>query len=225
MHVAQNDHAPIRPSTTSDAVAPEQTGWVAYADWYNLGSSPISSFTTTWSVPPTPLTNHDQTVFLFNSIEPASGDAILQPVLQFGPSSAGGGSYWAVASWYLVGSQTYYTNPVRVSVGQVLDGIITLTSSIGSLYNYQTSFTNVAGTSLSAFASDELVWATETLEVYGTVASTDYPAGSTVFSGINIKTSAGTPATVWLTTSDPSDGLTATVNTQGATNAEVTIKY
>ncbi|KAJ7105024.1 hypothetical protein C8R44DRAFT_858749, partial [Mycena epipterygia] len=34
------------------------------------------------------------TVFLFNSIEPNSGDAILQPVLQYG-----GGAFWTLATW------------------------------------------------------------------------------------------------------------------------------
>lgn len=71
------------------------------ADFCMTGSSPISSFATTWKVPAAPTTNHQQTIFLFNSIEPASGNAILQPVLQYGPSAAGGGSYWAVASWYV----------------------------------------------------------------------------------------------------------------------------
>lgn len=225
LHVAKNDGTKVRASATTDAVAPLQTGWVAYAYWTNTGSSPISSFTTAWTVPATPTTNSGQTVFLFNSIEPASGNAILQPVLQYGPSAAGGGSYWAVASWYLVGSQTYYTSPVRVSVGQVLDGIITLTSSSGSSYNYVTSFTNVAGTSLTATGSAQLVWATETLESYGITSINNYPAGSTVFSGINIRTSAGTPSVTWSTASDTADGLITTINTQGATNAVVTIKY
>jgi hypothetical protein len=149
----------------------------------------------------------------------------LQPVLQFGPSAAGGGSYWAVASWYLVGSQTYYTTPVRVSVGQSLNGVITLTSHSGSSYNYITSFSNVAGTSLTATGAAQLVWATETLEAYAVTSSSDYPAGSTVFYPINIRTSAGTPSVSWTAVSDTTDGLITTINTQGATNAKITITY
>ncbi|KAF8313611.1 hypothetical protein DL93DRAFT_2080936 [Clavulina sp. PMI_390] len=227
LHVAQNDGTKVREAATptSDAVEPLATGWIAYAYWYNTGSSAINSFKTTWTVPAVPAKNDGQTLFTFNSIEPASGDAILQPVLQYGPSAAGGGSYYAVASWYLVGSETYYTSPVKVSSGATLDGIITLTSSSGSSYNYVTSFTNISGTSLTATGSAQLVWATETLEVYGVVSTSDFPTGSTVFSAIDITTTSGTPSVTWSTVSSSTDGVTTTVNTQGATNAEITITY
>ncbi|KAJ7685958.1 hypothetical protein B0H17DRAFT_1204640 [Mycena rosella] len=208
------------------AVSPEATGWVAYASWLNTGSSPISSFTTTWKVPAVPAANHGQTVFLFNSIEPNSGDAILQPVLQFGPSAAGGGSFWALATWYLVGDQTFFTTPVRTTAGSTLNGVITLTSSSGSLFNYNSAFSNVAGTTLTVTGAAQLTWATETLEAYAVTSASDYPTGSTVFSGINLKLASGAvPTVAWSHVSDTADGLTTTVNTNGATNAQITIAY
>jgi len=157
--------------------------------------------------------------------KPASGNAILQPVLQYGPSAAGGGSYWALASWYLVGSSTFYTTLVTTSTGSVLNGLITLTGSSGSSYNYESTFTGISATALAATGSDQLVWATETLEAYGVNTISNYPSGSTVFSGINLSTSAGTPAVSWTATSDSADGLTTTINTQGASNAKVTVSY
>jgi hypothetical protein len=213
-------------TTVKAAVSPLETGWVTYASWLNEGTSAISSFTTNWVVPAVPTTNHDQTIFLFNSIEPNSGDAILQPVLQFGPSAAGGGSFWAVATWYLVGDSTFFTTPVKTSAGATLDGIITLTSSSGSKYNYVSSFTNIAGTSLTVTGAAELTWATETLEAYGLEAKTDYPAGSTVFSGINLVLASGAvPSVSWEAVDDSADGLSTSINTQGATNAKITITY
>jgi hypothetical protein len=164
-------------------------------------------------------------VFLFNSIEPASFNAILQPVLQYGPSAAGGGEYWAVASWYLVGAQTYYTSPIQVSVGDSLNGVVSLTSTSSTSFNYVSSFSNVNSTALTANGAAELVWATETLEAYGVTSSSDYPAGSTVFCDINLSTSSGTPSVTWSPVSDPDDGLITTVNIQGATGAEITINY
>ncbi|KAJ7611205.1 hypothetical protein FB45DRAFT_941268 [Roridomyces roridus] len=214
------------PTKIKAAVEPLETGWVAYASWLNTGSSPISSFKTTWTVPAVPAANHGQTVFLFNSIEPNSGNAILQPVLQYGPSAAGGGSFWAVASWYLVGDSTFFTTPVRTSAGATLNGIITLTSSSGSSFNYVTSFTNIAGTSLTATGSAQLTWATETLEAYGVSTISDYPSGSTVFSGISLVLASGaTPSVSWSTVSDSQDGLTTKVVTNGATNAQISITY
>lgn len=222
LHVAQNDHAKVRPTSLQSGVAPLETGWVAYASWYDNGS-PIETFTTNWVVPPNPSTNHGQTIFLFNSIEPASYDAIIQPVLQWGGSAAGGGYYWAVASWYLVGSNTYYTTPVQVSVGETLDGYIYLVS--GTTNDYVTEFTNVGGSALQINGGEVLVWATETLEVYGVTEISDYPSGATSFTNINIRTSAGTPSISWSASSDTADGVICTVSVNGATNAIVTVNY
>ncbi|KAF8305911.1 hypothetical protein DL93DRAFT_2089123 [Clavulina sp. PMI_390] len=76
IHIAQN----TAPAPTSKRF---ETGWTAYTSWYNTESNgPINNFVTSWTVPPAPQTNNGQTVFLFNSIEPAAFNAILQPVLQ-----------------------------------------------------------------------------------------------------------------------------------------------
>lgn len=218
IHVAQHV-----PSPAISAVSPEASGRVAYAYWSNPNSgTPINYFNSTWTVPPAPTTNEQQTIFLFNSLVPAGSGEIIQPVLQWGPSAAGGGPYWTVASWYIIGSQVYHTSLVKVSVGQVLNGLITLT---GGSYNYVSQFEQISGTSLSATSPNQLVWASETLEVYNVGKASDFPAGATKFSNINLRTTSGTPAVTWSTVSDPADGLTTTVNIGGATNAAITIKY
>ncbi|KAJ7618128.1 hypothetical protein DFH06DRAFT_1139354 [Mycena polygramma] len=214
------------PTPVKAAAAALKTGWVTFASWRNTGASPIASFTTNWKVPPVPKTQNGQTIFLFNSIEPNSGNAILQPVLQYGGSAAGGGAYWAAATWYLDPSNTFFTKPVKVAAGSNLDGIITLTGSSGSQFHYTSSFTNIAGTNLKVANASQLTWATETLEAYAVKAITDYPAGSTVFTNINLKLKNGAvPSVSWATSDDAADGLKTTVNTNGATNAKITIKY
>ncbi|KAF8318216.1 hypothetical protein DL93DRAFT_2165243 [Clavulina sp. PMI_390] len=213
------------------------SGWLAHAHWRNQGSSPISSLTGSWVVPPAPKTNNGQTVYLFNGIEPDSGDSILQPVLQYGPSPAGtpSGSGWGVASWYVTDTQAYYTNLVSVSVGQSLTGNIQLAQNpalsilqalgLTSGYYYQASFPNIGGTTLSVSSNEELTWACQTLEVYGATDASQLPSGNTVFSNIQLQTQQGVPSVTWDTISDPSDGVSATVNTQGAANGQVTITY
>lgn len=226
VHIAQNDRAKVRATPIADSTPPQQTGWVAYAYWYNTHSSPISSFATNWDVPDKPSSNHGQTIFLFNSIEPAKGDAIIQPVLQYGPSAAGGGTYWAVASWYLVGSHVYISKLVKVSSGDSLNGLITLKSHSGDNYNYVASFKDIDDTDITATGSDELVWATETLESYGTTKESDYPPGKTIFRHIKIKTSSdSTPSVTWTAVSDKDDSLKTSVNTQGSSDAKITITY
>ena len=73
--------------------------------------------------------------------------------------------------------------------------------------------------------ADQLVWATETLEAYKITAASDYPSGSTVFFGISLTLSDGSnPPPSWSAVSDPDDGLSITVDTDGS-GARVTIKY
>ncbi|KAJ7595785.1 hypothetical protein C8J56DRAFT_389360 [Mycena floridula] len=214
------------PAKVKSEFSREETGWITFAFWLNTGSSPISSFTTTWTVPPVPTENHSQTIFLFNSIQPTDSAAILQPVLQYGPSAAGGGAFWAVATWYVGPSNTFFTTPVPVAPGDTLNGIITLLSSNGSSFSYNSQFTNIPRTSLTVNGISELKWATETLEAYAVTSASDYPAGSTVFSGINLELEDGTaPNVSWSPVNDDADGLSTTINTDGATNAAMTIKY
>ncbi|KAF7323313.1 hypothetical protein HMN09_00112100 [Mycena chlorophos] len=219
------DLDPPAPTPAAGAPTPEETGWVAYASWLNSGT-PIGSFKTTWSVPPTPADNVGQTIFLFNSIEPSSFDAIFQPVLQWGGSAAGGGAYWAVATWYLYPGGTFVNTLIDVNVGQVLDGEIQLVGGSGSTYNYVGSFTNIANSGYEVDNGEELTWATLTLETYSVQNSASYPSGSTVFSSVNLELDDGTfPAITWSTVSDTADGITTTVNAEGSTDAQVTIKY
>ncbi|KAJ6565883.1 hypothetical protein DFH09DRAFT_1314665 [Mycena vulgaris] len=209
VHVA----APVRTaSKTSAALVPEETGWVTFASWTERREVPS--------------TDNGQTIFLFNSIEPASFDGIMQPVLQYGPSAAGGGSFWAAATWYLVGDQTFFSQLVPVDVGQPLNGIISLVSSDNSTFNYVSQFTNIPGTAIQIDGGEQLTWATETLEAYAVSSASDYPAGATVFSGINLQLASGeTPGMSWAVANDDADGISTHVDVDGAVNGQMTITY
>ena len=123
-------------------------GWISYAYWTNNTGSPVTRFATTWVVPPAPATDSGQTIFLFNGIQ--NSTMIYQPVLQWGPSAAGGGSYWAVASWYADGQTgtSFHSTLVRVNPGDVLVGVMTLTARQGNGFSYNCQFTGIANSSL-----------------------------------------------------------------------------
>ncbi|KAJ7717181.1 hypothetical protein B0H14DRAFT_2643680 [Mycena olivaceomarginata] len=209
---------PLRQSDHPDHQRP-------YANYYN-NDAPIGSFQTTWSVPNAPPANTGQTLFLFNSIEPASFDGIMQPVLQWGGSAAGGGQFWAVASWYIYPGGTFFTPLVTVSTGQSLHGAIGLVGVNGNAFSYLCQFVNVGGTALEVDGGEQLVWSTLTLEAYGVTGRSSYPSGSTVFSQTNLELSNGQfPGITWATVSDPADGITTTVNVEGSTAAVITITY
>jgi hypothetical protein len=177
-----------------------RSGWIATASWTNDTGKPVTSFISTWTVPSEPYTNNDQTIYLFNGISPANKTkAILQPVLQWGQSKAGGGPYWSVASWYVIYDQAAYTDPVRVNVGDTLVGAITLIGTEGGKFNYECEFVGLAGTKLRMRDIEELVWCNVTLEALYMTDCKDYPASpSTVFNSINIKTGDKTPGVSWV---------------------------
>jgi len=215
------------PNFQESVVPFTDNGWITYASWLNQTGSPVKSFTTTWTVPPAPTSYNAQTLFQFNSIEPNSYNAILQPVLQYGTSAAGGGQFWAVASWYVVGNQAYYSSLVKVAIGQSLTGVIKFVGKTNKKFNYTCQFTGISGTNFSMNQIAQLTWCTETLEVYGVSACSEFPnTAYSQMSGINVRTKAGTPSVNWgISNVATSCGVQTTVVTNGATSAVVDIYY
>ena len=152
-------------------------GWQTYG-WWDSGANSLSYFLTEWIVPPAPATSSGQIIFLFNGIQNTGANyGILQPVLQWGVSAAGGGAYWAVASWYVTsGGQAFHTNLVQVQPGAKLKGLMTQTGASGGHYNYSSTFQGIAHTTLPVNNIAVLHWANETLECYGLTKCSDFPA-------------------------------------------------
>lgn len=205
------------------------SGWITYAAWTNTTGKPISSFRTTFKVPPAPKTSSGQTIFLFPGIDPSDPSlAILQPVLQWGNSYAGGGPYWSVASWYVLGTgQAFYTPLVKVNVGDVLVGVMTLTGQSGGKFSYRCEFEGIPGTSLPVQNVDELVWCNQTLEAYSITACSDYPnTDFTAMTNINILTGNTAPSLSWSPSNSVTDcGQHTLVPYDGATSGEVDLYY
>jgi hypothetical protein len=205
------------------------SGWIAYAYWLNTTGHPISSFRTTWQVPSAPATQSGQTIYLFNGIDPSNvSSGILQPVLQFGPSPAGGGSYWSVASWYVSGNgHAFYTTPVQVNVGDTVVGVMTLTGKAGGNFNYISEFQGMPATILPVQNLPELVWCNQTLEAYRVGQCSDYPASTfTALRAINIQTGTTSPELNWTPVNQVTDcGQHAIIVSNSATEGEVNIYY
>jgi hypothetical protein len=66
-------------------------------DWF-------TGFDGDWRVPPNPQVDDNQQLYYFISLQ--SSSSIIQPVLQYGRSPAGGGYYWAMANWYVYNNNT-----------------------------------------------------------------------------------------------------------------------
>ncbi|KAF8312366.1 hypothetical protein DL93DRAFT_2229090 [Clavulina sp. PMI_390] len=216
-------------ATPSPAAGGLQNGWIAYAYWLSNSIWPINYFDTTWTVPPLPQRPNDgQTLFLFNALEPAVnghwGGAILQPVLQYGVSAAGGGPYWSIANWYGSNGVYWHTPLIKVAPGRVLTGVMTLTGTTANGWNYNSFFNGIGG-KMIVYNSRELRWASETLEAYGLKSVLDFPKGSTTLGNLHLRTVAGYPGVTWTTVSTPVDTTSAKVLRQGSNGGSIQIIY
>jgi len=83
-------------------VTPYQ-GWNAYVDY--IQTKTYDTFFARWNIPAAPKTyTAGKVVFYFNGLQDSSASKtidIIQPVIQYGQSAAGGAGYWGVASWYV----------------------------------------------------------------------------------------------------------------------------
>jgi len=165
----------------ANSILPAASGWIAYGFWANTDTvkNPITSFTTTWTVPSVPTKQGNQTLFLFNGMQDGltSSSYIIQPVLQWGSSAAGGGKYWAITNWYVSSANAFYGTLEKVSSGTVLQGVMTETAHTGKLYSYNSSFVGYpAAADINATNIPQAWWNAETLETYSvTNVKTMYP--------------------------------------------------
>jgi hypothetical protein len=203
------------------------SGWITYAYWANDTGNPISSFVTTWTVPPAPSTQSGQLIYLFNGIQ--NSTMIYQPVLQWGSNGGFGGNYWLVASWYAdgQGGAAFYSQPVQVNEGDVIVGAMTLTAQSGNLFSYNCEFQGIANSGLPIQNVEELTWCAETLEAYAVTGCSDYPnTPDTAMSAIAIQTGNSTPAITWTPVNSVTDCSQSTVVvSNSATNGEVDLYY
>ena len=221
----------ISPVPTAPGTVPALgSGWITYCYWNNGTGTPLSTFKTMWQVPPPPsVQSSSEVVFLFNGIQNSGTNfGILQPVLQWGVSAAGGGPYWSVASWYVTsGGQAFHTNLVRVNPDDTLVGVMTLTGQSGSSFSYTSQFQGINGTLLPVQNIAELQWCNETLEAYGINSCGNYPdTPMTEYTEIYIRTGAKVPPLNWTPVNRITDcGQHAVVDSNSASYGEVDLYY
>jgi hypothetical protein len=167
----------------SPAIAPVISGWLEYISVTT--STLYTKISATWPVPAAPTNYHGQTDFFFPGFEDTNNIlSIVQPVLQFGPSAAGGGKYWAMSSWNCCMSGTvWHSGLVKTKTGDLILGTITPTCTNGSgncaTWKIVTEDTTTAKkTTLNKTPADGQVWNWAfgvVLEVYGVSQCGDLP--------------------------------------------------
>jgi hypothetical protein len=211
------------------AMPPLGSGWIVYAYWRNNTGNPITSFRTTWVVPPAPANQSGQIIYLFNGIE-NSIPWILQPVLQWRQTDN-----WSIGSWYVKDQNEAFNSPfVHVEPGDTIVGIMTLMGQLNGLFSYKCEFQGFPQTVLTVENVQELTWCSETLEAYGRdppnypiESCSDYPdTDYTALEKIDLKTGEMNPTLNWTPVNRVTDcGQHAIVVSNANPGGEVDIYY
>jgi len=104
-----------------------------YAMDVHLSGTLMTNMNASFNVPPLPRQSAGQVVYFwpgFKSTDPTMGLPVLQPVLQYGRDSEGGGSYWCLRSWFVWGNQgqAFVSKELRVAVGDILTSYMSFNS-------------------------------------------------------------------------------------------------
>jgi hypothetical protein len=187
-------------ASVPEPIGPQVTvnGWVEYADW--TAAETPGRLATTWHVPDLPAEDNGQTIFYFPSYEPANGAAIVQPVLQYGVSAAGGGKYWAIASWWVGAAGARHSSLLQVNPGDTIRGTITASncdSNGGCRFVIVTRDETLDNSrQLTVVESVPYTWVQAgVLEVYGVADCSQFPPEAVTFSSFVFDDQDGSPLT------------------------------
>jgi len=216
-------------TTTTSSITPSTNGWVEDAKFYHcflFACDQYYGLSGSWPVPSAPSHKGGQLIFLFTGMTTYREDAVIQSVLQWGTSAAGGGNYWAIASWWATAQAASWSQLSAVNVGDNIAGTIT---SVVCGYNCRqwtitTQDTSNGGQPTTLVINTCCMYNNyATLEARNVQQCADYPASSsTRFS--NLVVNGGTPG--WGTQIRINDGCgeNVVINQQGNPGA-VTLFY
>jgi hypothetical protein len=109
-------------------------------------------------------------------MEPNDFSYIIQPVLQFGSSPAGGGASWAIASWLVVNGGYYVSDLLSIRGGNTFSMAMTIGSCIDTGCDYSATGWNAStSTTLDVNLANPPTVAFAALEVYNVSSCDSYP--------------------------------------------------
>ncbi|KAH3756183.1 hypothetical protein Pelo_12034 [Pelomyxa schiedti] len=174
------------------------SAWTAWSEY--LVPTTFTNFTSDWVVPPNPAkATAAEILYLWNGVEPEDNSAVLQPVLQWGTTPAGGklhffpdflltsstgGQYWALACWYVSSLHGTVTSKLfKTTAGNTIRGVMADNSGTWDVIgtDLQTGSTESIHYTPTGWKGNN--WVYEVLEAYYTKCN-GYPAEPCSFTNI-----------------------------------------
>jgi len=184
------------------------SGWQVFTVW-DAGQD-LTTFNGTWNVPSNPPSYNDQLLYTFTGLQNSFGDGeqgvdIIQPVLQFGDSPAGGGAYWGIACWYVTSTGIGLHSTLQpAAAGDNILGVMTKPSATSAAWTIVATDTTTAATtqllvdkSLGKFEPYAFV----TLEVYSVTDCNQYPTDPLNYVNLEIDVNSQPVTPQWQTQS------------------------
>jgi hypothetical protein len=157
---------------------PDFDGWIEYSKDQSVDE--LWEFNAYWHVPSSPPSPESGTVdFLFNGIEPSTGGAIVQPVLEWNQR---GSDRWTGSAWAVSGGDSYHSDPIDASVGDRIKGILAWDDDYNSwLIDFYDMTTGEQTYIWSGYVGDTDLKVVTTLEGYNVEDDTDVPGDTTFY--------------------------------------------
>ena len=196
-------------------------GWQAFSGSPYL-NDPVQHVTVRHNIPGPPSFFEWQTLYYFLFTAEQTNRTLLQPVLQYGPSPAGGGQYWSLASWFLFNGVLYYSALVPVP-----DGVVELVGHIERVApgSFKVWYEGYPETEISVDGYPEQAGAGIACETYGFFsrrldanASTDFVANV-----VTLDTTTQTQLAVTWNVNNLRSGATVTIANNNTPSPTMTI--
>lgn len=170
--------------------------WKAWTEYEKSSSDVVTFLSGKWKVPKDP-SRGGQLLYLWNGIEPHSGEGVLQPVMQYGSSAAGGGNSWGVASWYVSSDHgSYHTSLVDLRTGGTVLGTVSLSGK-----SYTINGTDMGSGKSAQFSmvpkDGPYTWSCNTLEMYSLSSCSQYPPEPYVVTDIKLQLGGKSVTPTW----------------------------
>jgi len=187
----------VQPCVGETVGAKHGAAWKAWAQYYD--NATITRLYGEWEVPQDPPRASAQTLFYWNGVEPQDTSAVLQPVLQYGSSAAGGGKYWAIASWYVSSHGTIVGKLVPVKTGDKILGLLEVDKTgVWTVNATSTESKASAAIRYTPAANQKFSIAYEVLEAYSITTCDQYPTvGAVDFKEITVEAGGKSVVPKW----------------------------
>ena len=182
---------------------PTNDGWMEYA-WDTLPTgSYYRQLAAGWRVPSAPTGSYSspQVFYSFPGLE--SSSYIIQPVIQYGYSTAGGGQFCTAASWRCnSGSDCKHGPLITIGATDSIYGTVSASACVNGVCTWTITIVDVTRGTRSDWTADDTedyFWSTGgAMEVNVLNSCAQYPANGVSYSGIALADQSGSVSPAWM---------------------------